>query len=101
MIVGDFCLVDVVVGGNGLFCICIYDLIILRLNILLELGWRIVINIGGIISIIFCLLINDDVVLIGLDFGLGVFFMDLVVCYYDDLFEYDINGNIVWRGKIY
>jgi anhydro-N-acetylmuramic acid kinase len=103
-VAGDFRPADVAAGGNGTPCTCTYDTIMLRP----EAGspkWRIAINIGGTSSVTFCppwpqAGEEDTAVPLGLDPGLGVFFMDLTVRAIDPSLEFDDNGNLARSGTV-
>ncbi len=103
-VAGDFRPADVAAGGNGTPCTCTYDSIMLRP----EAGsskWRIGINIGGTSSVTFCPPWPakgepEEHVPIGLDPGLGVFFMDLTVQAIDPTLDFDDDGKIARSGKV-
>jgi len=97
--IGDFRTADVAAGGNGTPCTCTYDSVMLRPPPGSD-KWRIAINYGGTSSVTFCPPQGDESVPIGLDPGLGVFFMDLCVRCIDPSLEYDDNGNIARTGKV-
>jgi len=104
-VAGDFRPADVAAGGNGTPCTCTFDSIMLRPNP--GKKWRICINIGGTSSVTFCPpwpqhgnTLSETMVPIGLDPGLGVFFMDLTVKVIDPDLEYDNNGDIARSGSI-
>jgi 1,6-anhydro-N-acetylmuramate kinase len=67
--------------------------------------WRIAINIGGTSSVTFCPpwadKANDVHLPIGLDPGLGVFFIDLATKKINPDLEYDANGDMARSGTIH
>lgn len=103
-VAGDFRPADVAAGGNGTPCTCTYDTIMLRP----EPGagkWRVAINIGGTSSVTFCPPWPqpgepETEVPLGLDPGLGVFFMDLTVAAIDPSLEYDDEGKMARSGTL-
>lgn len=98
--VGDFRTADVAVGGNGTPCTCTYDSIMLRP----EAGskkWRVAINIGGTSSVTFCPPWDSKAPPLGLDPGLGIFFMDLCVRAIDPSLEYDDDGKMARSGTVH
>jgi len=106
---GDFRPADVAAGGNGTPCTCTFDSIFLRPKA--GAGkWRVAINIGGTSSVTFLppWPTNEEdasgaakeLVPIGLDPGLGVFFIDLCVKKINPALEYDANGDMARSGKI-
>lgn len=99
--VGDFRTADVAAGGNGTPCTCTYDSIMLRPK-QGNSKWRVAINIGGTSSVTFLPPWGETgVVPVGLDPGLGVFFMDLCVRHVvDPSLEYDPSGNLARSGKL-
>ena len=103
-VAGDFRPADVAAGGNGTPCTCTYDTIMLRPDAGTD-KWRVAINIGGTSSVTFCPPWPEDgkedtAVPLGLDPGLGVFFMDLTVRAIDPTLEYDDNGNLARSGTV-
>lgn len=101
---GDFRPADVAAGGNGTPCTCTYDSIMLRPDAGAE-QWRIAINIGGTSSVTFCPPWPEkgqpSLTPLGLDPGLGVFFMDLTVAQIDPSLAYDDDGKIARTGKVH
>ena len=103
-VAGDFRPADVAAGGNGTPCTCTYDSIMLRPEAA-EKKWRIGINIGGTSSVTFCPPWpekgeKETMVPLGLDPGLGVFFMDLTVKSIDSTLDFDDNGKIARSGEV-
>jgi len=100
---GDFRPADVAAGGNGTPCTCTYDSIMLR-PAPGSKKWRIAINIGGTSSVTFCppwpLPGEANQIPLGLDPGLGVFFMDLTVKKIDPSLEFDDDGKMARSGKV-
>lgn len=101
--VGDFRPADVAAGGNGTPCTCTYDSIMLRPDA--GEKWRVAINIGGTSSVTFCppwpaVGAEDAHVPIGLDPGLGVFFIDLATRKINPELEYDAGGAMARAGTI-
>jgi len=106
--VGDFRPTDVAAGGNGTPCTCTYDTIMLRPKP--GAKWRITINIGGTSSVTFLppWPTKDeeksgkakDSIPLGLDPGLGVFFIDLMVKTIDPSLEFDDDGKMARSGKV-
>ena len=103
----DFRPADVAAGGNGTPCTCTYDSIMLR-PAAGATKWRIAINIGGTSSVTFLppwptmAAIDPTAVAatpLGLDPGLGVFFMDLAAKCIDPTLEYDADGTIARAGQ--
>ena len=100
----DFRPADVAAGGNGTPCTCTYDSIMLRPPAG-STKWRIAINIGGTSSVTFLPpwptsgdATSAAMVPLGLDPGLGVFFMDLCVRAIDETLEYDADGAMARAG---
>ena len=82
--VGDFRTADVAAGGNGTPCTCTFDSLLLRPTPpantnALTAKWRVAINIGGTSSVTFLPPWGSTADPLGLDPGLGVFYMDLCV----------------------
>eukprot|EP00658_Telonema_sp_P-2_P012159 TRINITY_DN14631_c0_g1_i4.p1 TRINITY_DN14631_c0_g1~~TRINITY_DN14631_c0_g1_i4.p1 ORF type:complete len:457 (-),score=117.38 TRINITY_DN14631_c0_g1_i4:277-1647(-) len=99
--VGDFRPADVAAGGNGTPCTCTYDSIMLRdATAAPDAKWRVAINIGGTSSVTFLPPQASDDAPLGLDPGLGVFFMDLCVREIDSSLEYDDNGDMARSGTL-
>lgn len=100
----DFRPADVAAGGNGTPCTCTYDSIMLRPPAGAT-KWRVAINIGGTSSVTFLPpwpqpgdAAAAAQVPLGLDPGLGVFFMDLTTKCIDPTLEYDDDGAIARGG---
>merc|ERR1712137_696526 len=71
-----------------------------------ETKWRIAINIGGTSSVTFIppwptAEQKEEHVPLGLDPGLGVFFMDLCVAKIDPSLPFDKDGAIARSGKVH
>ena len=103
----DFRPADVAASGNGTPCTCTYDSIMLRP----EAGtgkWRIAINIGGTSSVSFLPpwptpgnAAEEALVPLGLDPGLGVFFMDLVTKCINPSLDFDEGGAMARSGTVH
>ena len=100
----DFRPADVAAGGNGTPCTCTYDSIMLRPPAGTS-KWRIAINIGGTSSVTFLPpwptpgdAASTAMVPLGLDPGLGVFFMDLTTKCIDPNLDFDANGDLARSG---
>lgn len=98
-VAGDFRPADVAAGGNGTPVTCTFDSIMLRPPANEGNKWRTAINIGGTSSVTFLPPRGDEAVPVGLDPGLGVFFMDLAVEAYNGM-PYDDDGKIGRSGKV-
>lgn len=102
-VAGDFRPADVAVGGNGTPVTCTYDSIMLRPEAD-QTQWRIAINIGGTSSVTFCppwVAEGEQTIPLGLDPGLGVFFMDLTVHCIDPSLPYDDDGKLARSGTVH
>lgn len=102
---GDFRPTDVAAGGNGTPCTCTYDTFMLRPDAGSE-KWRIAINIGGTSSVTFCPPWPTEAeglgeTPLGLDPGLGVFYMDLITAIIDPSLDFDDDGKIARTGKVH
>jgi threonine synthase len=95
---GDFRPADVAVGGNGSPCTCTFDSIMLRPPEGAT-AWRTCINIGGTTSMTFCPPRGSSEAPVGLDPGIGVFFMDLNAQAVLGK-PYDENGDLARSGKL-
>eukprot|EP01083_Nonionella_stella_P045391 121961_1 len=95
--VGDFRTADVAVGGNGSPCTCTFDVLFL----VPPRGWRLCINIGGTTTITMVPHQSSSQQPVGLDAGIGVFFMDLnAQIESNSTMQYDDKGNLARSGKI-
>lgn len=100
----DFRPADVAAGGNGTPCTCTYDSIMLRPDAGSS-KWRVAINIGGTSSVTFLPpwptkgdAASAAAVPLGLDPGLGVFFMDLTTQCIDPSLDFDDDGKLARSG---
>lgn len=100
----DFRPADVAAGGNGTPCTCTYDSIMLRPPAGTS-KWRIAINIGGTSSVTFLPpwqsagdAASAAAVPLGLDPGLGVFFMDLATKCIEPKLDFDADGAMARAG---
>jgi len=97
----DFRPADVAAGGNGTPCTCTYDTIMLRPDAGTT-KWRVAINIGGTSSVTFLppwpTAGATSQVPLGLDPGLGVFFMDLTTQCIDPTLDFDADGAMARSG---
>jgi anhydro-N-acetylmuramic acid kinase len=98
-VAGDFRPADVAAGGEGTPVTCTYDSIMLRPEPSPENKWRIAINIGGTSSVSFLPPRGSSSVPVGLDPGLGVFFMDLATEAHNG-HAYDDDGKLGRSGTV-
>eukprot|EP00747_Dinoflagellata_sp_TGD_P163442 gnl/TRDRNA2_/TRDRNA2_182116_c0_seq1.p1 gnl/TRDRNA2_/TRDRNA2_182116_c0~~gnl/TRDRNA2_/TRDRNA2_182116_c0_seq1.p1 ORF type:complete len:1044 (+),score=218.35 gnl/TRDRNA2_/TRDRNA2_182116_c0_seq1:21-3152(+) len=96
---GDFRPADVAAGGNGSPCTCSFDTFMLRPE-RDKTKWRTNINIGGTTSMTFCPPKGSDEKPVGLDPGIGVFFMDLNIQAATGK-AYDDGGKYAESGKVH